>query len=54
MTINARQHNMVKLIKSKERVSVKKLAETFYVSEMTVHHNNIIRTLFVRDNSKAP
>ena len=39
MTINARQHNMVKLIKSKERVSVKKLAETFYVSEMTVRRD---------------
>ena len=39
MVLNDRQAEMAEFIKKNSRVSVKKLAEKFYVSEMTVRRD---------------
>lgn len=39
MTLNDRQNDMLKLVESEKRVSVKKLAAQFFVSEMTVRRD---------------
>lgn len=39
MIMNERQSDIVKLLRKEERVSVKKLAEHFYVSEMTIRRD---------------